>query len=485
MADHIGQQLGNYRLLGLLGKGGFAEVYLGEHLHLGMKVAVKVLNSQMASDDIERFRIEARTIARLVHPHIVRVFDYGVENGIPFLVMDYIPKGSLRKLYPKGTRLPLPIIVTYVKQVASALQYAHDRGFVHRDIKPDNILLGDNDDIFLSDFGIVTVSQTVDSQITQNIAGTWEYMAPEQIKASAVRASDQYSLAAVVYEWLSGAPPFQGTLTELTIKHATVQPPSLHTRFPDISMNVEQVVMRALAKSPHQRFASVQEFADALETAGQPDQPVQSTKAKVWSIGMLQIVAMIPGAALFGYTSHILISILVQGEHSYNNNYFWILPAIVILLFFGVIFGPWVGLFTGGVGFFIGNYISGKRTLLLNGGIGSLGSGFPWYCDVALALVGFIAGLALFRTRGHYNNLRNIAIAEVFSTIGTLVAFFTVFNSFSDFWNSVYGLRNYTDLWRDFTHIALPTIIPALILLPILLLIYNTIVSRRRRAYSL
>lgn len=479
MADRIGQQLGNYHLLSLLGKGGFAEVYLGEHLHLGTKVAIKVLAAQLTSDSIKQFRNEARTIARLIHPHIVRVLDFGVENGIPFLVMDFAPKGSLRKLYEKGVRLPLEMIVTYVRQVANALQYAHSEGLVHRDIKPDNMLIGRNNEILLSDFGIVTVSQSIDSHITPNIAGTWEYMALEQIRAAPIRASDQYALGIVVYEWLSGAPPFQGTVTELAIKHATVPPPSLCTKFPDIPPGVEQVVLKALAKNPDQRFASVQEFADALEQASQADRSVQSAKAKAWNIGIRQIVAMVLGAALYSSTSHILISIVMQSGQNSNNDILWILPAIVIPLFFGTVFGPWVGLFTGGVGFFIGNYISGKRTLPLNGGIGSLGSGFPWYCDVALALIGFIAGLALLRTRGHYNNLRNIAIAEIFSAVGTIVAFFTIFNNFSDFWNSVYGLRNYTDIWRDFTHIALPTIIPALILLPILLLSYNTIVSRR------
>src|SRR6266853_3474593 len=125
MTDRSGQQLGNYRLIRLLGEGGFAEVYLGEHIHLGTQAAIKVLYTQLTSESIEVFRAEARNLAHLIHPHIVRVLEFGVEGKTPFLVMDYAPNGTLRQRHPKGVVLPLPLIVTYVKQVADALQYAH------------------------------------------------------------------------------------------------------------------------------------------------------------------------------------------------------------------------------------------------------------------------------------------------------------------------------------------------------------------------
>src|SRR6266498_5572930 len=126
MADRVGEQLGNYRLVRLLGQGGFAEVYLGEHIYLGTAAAIKVLYAKLASDDFEHFRKEARTIARLVHPHIVRVLEFGIEGATPFLVVDYAPNGTLRKRYPKGVALALPLVVSYVNQIADALQYAHE-----------------------------------------------------------------------------------------------------------------------------------------------------------------------------------------------------------------------------------------------------------------------------------------------------------------------------------------------------------------------
>jgi len=141
--DRVGQQLGNYRLVRLLGRGGFAEVYLGEHLRLGTSAAVKILHTRLANEnEVESFQKEAHIIASLEHPQIVRVFDFDVINSTPFLVMSYAPGGTLRQRHPKGSILPLPTIVAYVKQVAEALQYAHDEKFIHRDVKPENILVG-------------------------------------------------------------------------------------------------------------------------------------------------------------------------------------------------------------------------------------------------------------------------------------------------------------------------------------------------------
>jgi len=267
MSDRTGQQLGNYRLLKLLGKGGFAEVYLGEHVYLKTNSAVKVLQTQLSGSEDESFLHEARTIAHLSHPHIVRVMDFGVDNQTPFLVMDFARHGTLRNQHPKGSRLPLPTVVSYVKQVASALQYAHDAKFVHRDIKPENMLLDQDNKILLSDFGIALAAQSSRYQSTQDVIGTVAYMSPEQIQGKPRPASDQYSLAIVVYEWLSGDRPFHGSFTELCTQHMFAPPPSLHEKLATLPPAVEQVVNIALSKDPKQRFGSIQAFANALEHA--------------------------------------------------------------------------------------------------------------------------------------------------------------------------------------------------------------------------
>ncbi len=277
MTDRIGQQLGNYRLTRLLGRGGFAEVYLGQHIRLNLQAAIKVLHTQLADDDIENFHREAQTIASLIHPHIVRILDFDLKDGVPFLVIDYAPNGSLRRQHRKGSVLPLPTIISYVRQVAAALQYAHEQKLIHRDVKPENMLLGRHSEVLLSDFGIAIITQSSHYQDTQDMAGTIAYMAPEQIQAHPRPASDQYALGIVVYEWLCGARPFTGSFTEIAVKHAMTPPPSLRQRLPTIPTEVEQVVLTALAKDPGQRFASVQAFATALEQASRMAAPQQGT----------------------------------------------------------------------------------------------------------------------------------------------------------------------------------------------------------------
>lgn len=269
MVDRIGQQLGNYRFLQSLGAGGFAEVYLGEHIHLGTQAAIKLLAAQLTNEDVERFRNEARTVARLMHPHIVRILDFGIEGRTPFLVMDYAANGTLRSRHPKGSMLPLEIVVGYVQQVADALQYAHDRKIIHRDIKPENMLIGRHDEVLLTDFGIAVVVQSSRYQRPQDLAGTIMYMAPEQIQAQPRPASDQYALAITVYEWLCGERPFQGSFSEIAVKHNIATPPSLRERVPALPVEVERVILRALAKDPEQRFATISEFAEAFEKASQ------------------------------------------------------------------------------------------------------------------------------------------------------------------------------------------------------------------------
>src|SRR6266851_1464950 len=276
MTDRVGQQLGNYHLIRLLGHGGFAVVYLGEHIHLNTLAAIKVLDTRLTSDEIAQFRNEARTIARLEHPHIVRILDFGVEESIPFLVMGYAPNGTLRQHYQRGTCLSPEKVLPYVKQVASALQYAHDQKLIHRDVKPENMLLGRNNEILLSDFGLAMVTYNSSQESPRDSSGTIAYMAPEQARGNPRPASDQYALAVSVYEWLCGTRPFNGSYEEVAIQHVLNPPPPLCQVEPSIPPALEGVVLKALAKDPHQRFASIQDFADAFEQASQAGQtPVE------------------------------------------------------------------------------------------------------------------------------------------------------------------------------------------------------------------
>lgn len=267
MNNRVGQQLGNYRLTQYLGRGAFAETYLGEHVYLGIRAAIKVLQARVTVDEEPNFLNEARTIAHLRHANIIGVLEFGVENTVPYLVMDYAPRGTLRQRYPRDTALPISTIISYVKQVAAGLQYIHEQNLVHRDVKPENLLLGANDEVLLSDFGLAVITQSISLKNSQGIAGTITYMAPEQIQGKPRPVSDQYALGIVVYEWLSGKLPFNGSYVEVAIQQERAIPPSLRDSIPGLSPEIEQVVLTALNKDPAQRFGSVQAFANALEQA--------------------------------------------------------------------------------------------------------------------------------------------------------------------------------------------------------------------------
>jgi serine/threonine protein kinase len=271
MTDLIGQQLGHYRLIDRLGTGGFAVVYLGEHVHLKTPAAIKVLHQvQLSSDEEKKFRKEARTIAELRHQNIIRVLDYGIQESTstPYLAMEYAPK-TLRQRYPAGTILPPKHVLPYVEQVARGLQYAHDHKVIHRDIKPENMLLDENDNIRLSDFGIAVVYESSRASHTQDKLGTPPYMAPEQFQGKPLPASDQYSLGIVVYEWLCGARPFNGSLGELMHQHESATPPLMREKVLSLSSAIEDVIQKALAKDPKERYERVLDFALAFRKACQ------------------------------------------------------------------------------------------------------------------------------------------------------------------------------------------------------------------------
>ncbi len=259
----------------LLGQGGFSNVYLGEHIHLNTYAAIKILRTQLAEDSVEDFRTEARTLAHLKHPNIVQVLDFGVDDKMPYLVMQYAPNGTLRQRHPRGVPVALNVVISYVKQMASALQYAHSQKLIHRDIKPENMLVGEQNQVLLSDFGIAVVTASARAAdpalagVSFDLAGTVSYMAPEQIQGKTIPASDQYALAVVVYEWLTGVLPFNGSYMEVVSQQVSAAPAALREKAPSILPDVEQVVLTALNKDPQKRFGRIEAFANALQQVAQ------------------------------------------------------------------------------------------------------------------------------------------------------------------------------------------------------------------------
>ncbi len=278
--DLAGREAGNYRLIQRIGSGSFAEVYLGEHIYLRSPAAIKLLHAALDPAAAANFRREARILRKLRHPNIISLLDFGVdEQGLPYLIMDYAPGGSLRSRYPKGMRVPLDAILKAVNEAASALDYAHNQGFVHRDIKPANMLIGESGEILVSDFGIASIAPGRDPHASDDslwrrsfpgVAGTPAYMAPEQLEGRAEPASDQYALATIVYQWLCGALPFDGkSWMEIAARRASSDPPPLRDFNPAISTELEDVVLTGLARNPRHRYASVRAFAAALIEAAQ------------------------------------------------------------------------------------------------------------------------------------------------------------------------------------------------------------------------
>ncbi len=267
MNDRVGEQIGEYRLRRWLGGGGFGDVYLAENIYTKHLVAIKIPTKKIFPEAKELFTSEARTIAQLKHPNIARLLHFGIEGDTPYLVIEYAKHGSLRDRHPKGTQLDLATVISYVKQIAAALQYAHQQGTVHRDIKPHNFLLGEQEELLLSDFGIAITTYSLEHRLQIPI-GTLYYMAPEQTGGKARTASDQYSLAITIYEWLCGTVPFKGTRFQIEMQHESVPPRPLHSSI-SIAPAVEEAILKALAKEPEQRFQSVQEFAQTLEQAYQ------------------------------------------------------------------------------------------------------------------------------------------------------------------------------------------------------------------------
>lgn len=286
MIDFSGQSFGRYHIIERLGEGGMATIYKAYDTHLECEVAVKVIRTDqlppaVLEQALKRFEREAKEVAKLNHPNIVRVIDYGEHEGIPFLVMPYLSGGTLKQLLGK----PIHYInaIEIILPIARALNYAHQRKMIHRDVKPANILISDSGDVMLTDFGIVKMIDQAQGRTLTGTGvgiGTPEYMSPEQGVGKEIdERADIYSLGVVFYELITGQKPYTAdTPMAVVIKHISDPLPRPKNLVPDISDKIEQIIIKALAKDPNNRYQTINEFINALEN--QKNESIKNAKSE-------------------------------------------------------------------------------------------------------------------------------------------------------------------------------------------------------------
>jgi len=269
MFNLIGHALGRYQVTSEIGRGGMGVVYQAYDADLRRYVALKVLLPQLVSDGqfLERFRREAVTVANLKHPNIVTVHDASTDDGYYFIVMELIEGHTLRQVIQNLGALPLPQTTRLVQQLAAALDYAHQRDVIHRDVKASNVILGAEDHVTLTDFGLAKLRQEASITHAGLTLGTLKCMAPEQITGDTIdHRVDIYALGIITYEMLSGSLPYAGDTPHELFQGILYTPPIPVSQVnPNLPAEIEQILTRALAKKPEDRFASAGEMAAALQ----------------------------------------------------------------------------------------------------------------------------------------------------------------------------------------------------------------------------
>src|SRR4051795_11958887 len=267
----VGEVLADrYELEELVGTGGMSSVFRAHDRMLDRKVALKVLHEQYTEDEeyVERFRREARSVAQLSHPNIVTVIDRGEADGRQFIVFEYVDGENLKGVVNSGGALPVETAVTLAHQIARALAFAHEHGLVHRDVKPQNVLLNGDGSAKVTDFGIAR-SLDVQHGMTQTgtVLGTSDYIAPEQAQGQRVdEHTDIYSLGVVLYELLTNEVPYPGeNFVAIAMRHINEPPPSVRDKRPDVSPRLDAAIQRAMAKRAEDRYQSMAEFCRELE----------------------------------------------------------------------------------------------------------------------------------------------------------------------------------------------------------------------------
>ncbi|HEY3194869.1 MAG TPA: serine/threonine-protein kinase [Candidatus Dormibacteraeota bacterium] len=270
MSIETGTRLGQYEVQDLIGQGAMGVVYRAYHVQLARTGAVKLMHALTTdADTIARFRREAQAIAQMRHPNILNVFDFGEYQGTPYMIVEYVPGGSLASQL-RQEPIDRASAMKYLRGIAAGLDYAHSLGIVHRDVKPANVLLEKDGTPVIADFGLVKLLQASSVRsMTGATTGTPAYMAPEQVTGSQIGpAADRYSLATIAYEMLTGAIPFEGEgLMEVLYAQVHREPPTPSARVPDLGPRVDAVIMRGLDKDPKARWESCEAFVTALGQA--------------------------------------------------------------------------------------------------------------------------------------------------------------------------------------------------------------------------
>ena len=266
-----GQKISDrYQIIKSIGEGGMANVYLAYDTILERNVAVKVLRGDLANDEkfVRRFQREALQASSLSHPNIVEVYDVGEDNGEYYIVMEYVEGKHLKGLLKKRGKLTIPEVIDIMIQVTSGLTVAHDSYIIHRDIKPQNIMILDNGLVKLTDFGIALAMNSTQLTQTNSVMGSVHYLPPEGASGKgATLQSDIYSLGILMYELLTGKLPFRGeTAVEIALKQLKEPMPSIRKEIPDIPQSIENIILRATAKNPKNRYADAREMHDDLLT---------------------------------------------------------------------------------------------------------------------------------------------------------------------------------------------------------------------------
>jgi tRNA A-37 threonylcarbamoyl transferase component Bud32 len=335
----LDRALGKYIILEEIGRGGMATVYKARDVELDRIVAIKVLSPYLVGEPrlVQRFMGEARLAANLDHPNIVTIYDIGGEGGYYYFVMKYLEGRPLKEILNERGPLPPEEVLSITRQLAAALDYAHHQNLIHRDVKPGNVIISPDGQATLTDFGLAKVAENLKLTASGEAIGTLEYMAPEQARGDAMDTSDIYSLGVLVYEMLTGRLPFQGTnQATLLYQHLHDSPPPLRQWMPNIPPEVEQVVLKAMAKDPAERYQRATDLAQELEQAARKGlllvpgrHPAERAKA---GKKPAEAAAAVPAPAEPRPTRRLPLRPLVLLAPPFLRRWWWAILAAAVLL---------------------------------------------------------------------------------------------------------------------------------------------------------